>query len=77
MGAGIGFLSGLIGIGGGIFLMPVLLLIGRYDPHTTASLTGAFILVNSAAALGGHLSSTAFLPEYIWFYGLTVIIGGS
>lgn len=53
-GAVIGFSSGLIGIGGGIFLSPVIMLAGWAGPRTTAATSAAFILVNSAAGLAGH-----------------------
>ena len=51
MGCAIGFLSGLIGVGGGIFLSPILLILGWAGPKTTAGISAPFILVNSAVAL--------------------------
>jgi hypothetical protein len=51
MGCLIGFLSGLIGVGGGIFLSPILLILGWAGPKTTAGISAPFILVNSAVAL--------------------------
>lgn len=57
-GAGIGFLSGLIGIGGGIFLSPLLLLLRWADPRQTAAAASLFILVNSVAGLMGQLSKS-------------------
>ena len=47
LGAGIGFLSGLVGIGGGIFLAPILHLSGEYDQKQVPGLTSVFILVNT------------------------------
>jgi len=55
-GAGLGLLSGLTGVGGGIFLSPLLLLLRWANMRTTAALSAAFILVNSIAALAGHAS---------------------
>lgn len=55
VGAGIGFLSGIIGVGGGIFLSPLLILLRWADTKRTAAASAAFIWVNSAAALYGHL----------------------
>jgi len=51
IGCVIGFLSGLIGVGGGIFLSPILLTLGWAGPKTTAGISAPFILVNSAVAL--------------------------
>ncbi|GAB6932467.1 sulfite exporter TauE/SafE family protein [Calditerricola satsumensis] len=76
-GAGIGFLSGLIGVGGGIFLSPLLLFAGWADPKTTAGVSAAFILVNSAAGLLGHTSGVmAIPPEGVWFV-LAAVAGGA
>lgn len=56
IGAGLGFLSGLIGIGGGIFLAPILLLLGWAHAKEVAAAASVFILVNSAAGLLGQLT---------------------
>jgi len=68
-GAVIGFLSGLIGIGGGIFLSPLLLLLRWADSKQAAAAASLFILVNSSAGLMGQFSkglslehSDLFLP---------------
>jgi len=55
LGAGIGFLSGAVGVGGGIFLSPLLILFKWADAKRTAAVSAAFIWVNSAAGLYGHL----------------------
>lgn len=60
MGAGIGFVSGLVGVGGGIFLSPLILLAGWGDAKKTAATSAAFILVNSLAGLGGRISGGTF-----------------
>ena len=54
LGAGIGFLSGLVGIGGGIFLSPILLLLRWAEPRSIAALASVFIFVNSLAGLLGQ-----------------------
>ena len=56
VGASIGFLSGIIGVGGGIFLSPLLILLKWADAKRTAAASAAFIWINSAAGLYGHLS---------------------
>jgi hypothetical protein len=55
VGAAIGYLSGLVGVGGGIFLSPLLLLMGWAQTRETAAVSAAFILVNSVAGLLGQL----------------------
>ncbi|MBQ0772922.1 MAG: sulfite exporter TauE/SafE family protein, partial [Sphingomonadales bacterium] len=55
IGTGIGFLSGMVGIGGGIFLAPILLLTRWSDSRRIAATASVFILVNSIAGLGGQL----------------------
>ena len=56
VGAGIGFLSGIVGVGGGIFLSPLLILFRWADAKRTAAASAAFIWINSVAGLYGHLS---------------------
>ena len=76
LGAGVGLLSGLTGVGGGIFLSPLLLLAGWADARRTAAVSAAFILVNSAAGLlgnpGGLRSVSAALP----YFALAALLGG-
>ncbi len=76
LGAGIGFLSGLVGVGGGIFLSPLLLFMGWADVRHTSGVASAFILVNSIAGLLGHLSSFAFLPPAIPIWAAAAVVGG-
>jgi uncharacterized membrane protein YfcA len=56
IGGGIGFLSGIVGIGGGIFLAPVLYLLRWGNPREIAGTCSLFILLNSAAGLAGQLT---------------------
>jgi uncharacterized membrane protein YfcA len=60
VGTGIGFLSGMVGIGGGIFLAPILLLTRWSDSRRIAATASVFILVNSIAGLGGQLAKSGF-----------------
>jgi len=75
-GAGIGFVSGMIGVGGGIFLSPLLIIAGWADPRRTAAASAAFILLNSLGGLAGHLSSLQSVPVQIPLWGATAIAGG-
>jgi uncharacterized membrane protein YfcA len=76
LGAGVGLLSGLTGVGGGIFLSPVLLLAGWADARRTAGVSAAFILVNSAAGLLGNLTSVKSLPAALPYLALAALAGG-
>jgi len=75
-GAGIGMVSGLIGIGGGIFLAPLLILRGWAAPKPTAALSSAFILANSLAALAGVLSHSRGVPSLLPAWIVVVAVGG-
>lgn len=75
-GAGLGFLSGLTGVGGGIFLSPLLLFLGWADVRKTAGVSVAFILVNSAAGLLGHLASVKNVPSEIIWWAPAALLGG-
>jgi uncharacterized membrane protein YfcA len=61
-GAGLGLLSGLTGVGGGIFLSPLLLMAGWAGIRETAAVSAAFILANSVAGLAGLASAGGGLP---------------
>jgi uncharacterized membrane protein YfcA len=54
-GAGIGFISGLTGVGGGVFLAPLLIALRWASPRQTSALSAPFILANSAVGLAGAL----------------------
>jgi uncharacterized membrane protein YfcA len=75
-GAVIGLVSGLVGMGGGIFLGPLLLLTGWADTRQAMGITAAFVLVNSLAGLAGRLSSVPEIPPNIFPWLLVVGIGG-
>ncbi len=78
VGAGLGFLSGLTGVGGGIFLSPLLLLFRWADTRTTAAVSAAFILLNSVAGLLGHsgLSTSRALPAQLPYWAVAAVVGG-
>lgn len=75
-GLAIGLVSGLIGVGGGIFLSPLLLLFGWAGARQTAAVSALFILVNSVAGLAGHLVTTPALPGALPAWGAAALLGG-
>ena len=75
-GALLGLASGLIGVGGGIFLTPLLLLMRWSNTKTAAAVSAPFIFVNSAAGLAGHSASLHNLPSAWPWLALTVVAGG-
>ena len=75
-GAAIGFLSGLTGVGGGIFVSPLLLYMGWSETRATSAIAAPFILVNSIAGLLGHFSSVTQLPANVPVWGAAALIGG-
>ena len=78
IGSIIGFISGLIGIGGGIFLSPILFLLrAGYPKHITSS-ASLFILINSIFGVAGQLTKDLVFNEFLnyWPLFLTVLIGG-
>ena len=72
----IGFLSGLTGVGGGIFLSPLLLYMGWSETRATSAVAAPFIFMNSIAGLLGHLSSVSQLPANVPVWGAAAVIGG-
>lgn len=76
-GAAIGLLSGLTGTGGGIFLTPLLLLMGWATAKPAAAVSALFILLNSVAGLLGAYSSTQHLPGYLLPLLAAAAVGGA
>lgn len=76
IGSIIGFLSGLIGIGGGILLSPVILLLGWSGQKQTAAVSALFIFVNSLAGLGGQLVKGVQFSTDMYLYVAVAFAGG-
>ena len=78
IGSLIGFLSGLIGIGGGIFLSPILFLLKAGYPRHITSTASLFILINSIFGVAGQLTKNIVFDEFLnyWPLFLVVLIGG-
>ncbi len=76
IGAGIGFLSGLMGIGGGILLSPILLLLQWSDQKQTAAVSALFIFVNSLAGLAGQLTKGVQFTADMYAFVVVAFTGG-
>ena len=76
VGGAIGFFSGLIGIGGGIILSPVILLMHWGKMKEAAAVSALFIWVNSAAGMAGQLSRGINLSSQSWLFVALAVIGG-
>ena len=74
----IGFISGLVGIGGGIFLAPILYLLNWGNPKKIAATASVFILVNSLAGLVGQIQKIDRMENIIYYLPLIfgVFFGG-
>lgn len=77
VGAGLGFLSGLTGTGGGIFLTPLLLFCRWAYIRQAAAVSALFILVNSVAGLIGYFSAKRSIPTLGFLLAAAAIIGGT
>lgn len=76
IGAIIGFFSGLIGIGGGIILSPVILLLQWGNMKQAAAVSALFIWVNSASGMIGQMMNGVKLDPHAWTYVLVAVLGG-
>ncbi len=76
IGAIIGLTSGLIGVGGGIFLTPILLLTDWTETKKAAGISAMFILVNSIAGLLGNHQNALNLPSSVGIWIIVAVIGG-
>ena len=74
----LGFISGVVGIGGGIFLSPILFLIKAGKPKHIVTTASLFILINSLLGIVGQLTKNVVISEIpnYWFLLLAVLIGG-
>jgi uncharacterized membrane protein YfcA len=77
IGAGLGFLSGLTGTGGGIFLTPLLLFCRWAQIRQAAAVSALFILVNSIGGLVGYFTATRTVPSLGLVLAIPAIIGGA
>jgi len=75
-GAGVGLLSGLTAIGGGILITPILLFFRWASTKSAAAVSAMFILVNSIAAMAGHLSNVQSVPKNIPLFAIAAGAGG-
>jgi uncharacterized membrane protein YfcA len=71
----LGFLAGLTGTGGGIFLSPLLVLFGWADARRTSGIAAGFILLNSIAGLAGNVASVRALPDELPYFAAAVAAG--
>ena len=78
IGGFIGFISGVVGIGGGIFLSPILLLIRADSSKNIATAASLFILINSISGLTGQFTKASVIDEIYsyWLLFLLVLLGG-
>lgn len=75
-GTGLGLLAGLSGTGGGIFLSPVLLLMGWAPTRQVSGIAASFILVNSISGLLGNMTSIQSLPPALPLWAVAALGGG-
>ncbi len=74
----LGFISGIVGIGGGVFLSPILFLIKAGRPKHIVTTASLFILINSLSGIVGQLTKNVVISEIpnYWFLLLAVLVGG-
>lgn len=76
VGAGIGLISGIVGVGGGIFLSPLILFMKWADPKQTSATSACFILVNSLAGLLGRFTGGSLEIGMLAPFVFTAFLGG-
>jgi uncharacterized membrane protein YfcA len=76
IGFGIGLLSGMIGIGGGVILSPILLFLGWAKIKETAAISSLFIFVNSIAGLSGFFVGNKAIPTESFYWVPIAVFGG-
>lgn len=75
-GAVIGFISGITGVGGGVFLAPLVLTLGWIETRQASAVSAVFNLLNSAAALAGVWATAPGLPDALPLWFVAVGLGG-
>ena len=76
LGAGLGLLSGLTGVGGGIFLTPLLIFMRWARTKTASAVSAFFILANSISGLAGNVTSTGQIPLFAFPFAVAAVTGG-
>tara|TARA_Y100000741_G_scaffold161839_1_gene122079 strand:- start:186 stop:932 length:747 start_codon:yes stop_codon:yes gene_type:complete len=78
IGGVLGFISGVVGIGGGIFLSPILFLIRAGKPKHIVTTASIFILINCISGIAGQLTKNVVINEIqnYWYLLIAVLIGG-
>jgi uncharacterized protein len=76
VGAFLGFISGLTGVGGGIFLTPLLLLMNWSETKVAAGVSAMFILVNSISGIAGNRHNLYLISDSIIPFMIAVVLGG-
>lgn len=74
-GGALGALAGLTGIGGGVYLSPLLVFNGWADPQRATGIAACFIVVNSMAGLAGRMSSLQHIPTFLPWLALAAGVG--
>ncbi|MEY2924300.1 MAG: hypothetical protein RLZZ337_848 [Bacteroidota bacterium] len=77
IGSSIGLLSGMIGIGGGIILSPIIVLLGWGNMKQAAAVSALFIFVNSISGIIGFVSNVGSISAEAWYFIPVVLVGGS
>jgi uncharacterized membrane protein YfcA len=75
IGAMVGFVSGLTGVGGGVFLAPILIALYWASPRQTAALSAPFILANSAVGLAGAMVTGQTPSPKTWVFAIAALAG--
>lgn len=76
-GAALGLLSGLTGVGGGIFLSPILIFYRWASTKVVSGIAAAFILVNSMAGLAGAMTTNFTVPSALSLWAVAALVGGA
>jgi uncharacterized membrane protein YfcA len=76
LGSATGFLAGITGIGGGIFLSPLLILRGWANPRTASGVAAAFVFVNSVAGLLAMPARMRLYPSHFSWWLAMITVGG-